>query len=93
MARPARLGANAWRLGLLAALVVVWEGATRGGLIAPFWVSSPSLIVADILRALTGAVTWGVSHQKEPQLVDKAIQDCKEILDVVMAGKVEEWLN
>ena len=54
MARPTRLGTNAWRLGLLVALIAVWEGATRGGLIAPFWVSSPSLVVMDILRSLTG---------------------------------------
>ena len=25
--------------------------------------------------------------------VDKAIADCKEILDEVMAGKVDEWLQ
>lgn len=54
MARPTRLATNAWRLGLLVALVLVWEGATRGGLIAPFWVSSPSLVVTDILRSFTG---------------------------------------
>jgi hypothetical protein len=25
--------------------------------------------------------------------MDKAINDCKEILDVIMAGEVQEWLN
>jgi hypothetical protein len=25
--------------------------------------------------------------------MDKAIADCKEILDVIMAGKVQEWLH
>jgi hypothetical protein len=34
-----------------------------------------------------------VSHSNEPQVMDKAITDCKEILDVIMAGKVQEWLN
>jgi hypothetical protein len=47
----------------------------------------------EVVRALTGAVAWGVSHQKDSQLVEKAIQDCKEILDVVMEGKVDEWVN
>ena len=26
-------------------------------------------------------------------IVDKAIADCKEMLDEVMAGKVDEWLQ
>jgi hypothetical protein len=25
--------------------------------------------------------------------MDQAIKDCKEILDVIMAGNVKEWLN
>jgi len=25
--------------------------------------------------------------------MDKAIEDCKEILDVIMKGEVKEWLN
>ena len=58
MARPTRRSTNAWRFGLLAALVAVWEGATRGGLIAPFWVSSPSLVVMDILRSLAGPAVY-----------------------------------
>jgi hypothetical protein len=47
----------------------------------------------EVVRALHGAVKQGVSHSTDPQIVDKAIKDCKEILDVIMAGKVEEWLN
>jgi hypothetical protein len=47
----------------------------------------------EVVRALHGAVTWGRSHQNDAKLVDKAIQDCKEILDVIMEGKVSEWLN
>jgi hypothetical protein len=47
----------------------------------------------EVVRALHGAVKQGVSHAKDPALVDAAITDCKEILDVIMAGKVEEWLN
>jgi hypothetical protein len=47
----------------------------------------------EVVRALHGAVKQGVSHSDDPKLVEKAIGDCKEILDVIMAGKVSEWLN
>ncbi len=47
----------------------------------------------EVVQALHGAVSWAMSHQKEPDLVDKAIHDCEELLDVVMQGKVDEWVN
>jgi hypothetical protein len=47
----------------------------------------------EVVRALHGAVKQGVSHKNEPQIMDKAIEDCKEILDEIMKGKVKEWLN
>ncbi|HEY7167300.1 MAG TPA: hypothetical protein VIB79_22245 [Candidatus Binatia bacterium] len=47
----------------------------------------------DVVRALHGAVKQGVSHAKEPEVVDGAIHDCKEILDVIMEGDVQEWLQ
>jgi hypothetical protein len=47
----------------------------------------------EVVRALHGAVKQGVSHTDDPKLVDKAITDCKEILDEIMAGQVKEWLN
>jgi hypothetical protein len=47
----------------------------------------------EVVRALHGAVGWGLAHQKEPEKVNKAIGDCKEILDVVMEGQVQEWIN
>jgi hypothetical protein len=47
----------------------------------------------DVVRALHGAVKQGVSHTDDRKVVDNAIKDCKEILDVIMAGKIEEWLN
>jgi hypothetical protein len=30
---------------------------------------------------------------KEPEIVDKAVADCKELLDEIMKGDVKEWLN
>jgi hypothetical protein len=47
----------------------------------------------EVVRALHGAVKQGVSHKDEPKIMDKAIHDCKEILDVIMAGDVKDWLN
>jgi hypothetical protein len=47
----------------------------------------------EVVQALHGAVGWAMSHQKEPELVDKAIQDCQEILEVIMLGKVKDWIN
>ena len=47
----------------------------------------------EVVQALHGAVGWAMSHQKEPALVEKAIHDCEEILDVIMEGKVNEWIN
>jgi hypothetical protein len=47
----------------------------------------------EVVRALHGAVKQGVSHANDSKIVDNAIADCKEILDVTMAGRVTEWLN
>jgi hypothetical protein len=47
----------------------------------------------EVVRALHGAVKQGVSHADDSTVVNKAIADCKEILDVIMAGNVKEWLN
>ena len=47
----------------------------------------------EVVRALRGAVKQGVSHLNDSKTVDNAIEDCKEILDVIMAGNVSEWLN
>ena len=47
----------------------------------------------EVVRALHGAVKQGVSHKDDAKVMDKAITDCKEILDEVMKGNVKEWLN
>jgi hypothetical protein len=41
----------------------------------------------EFIQALKGAVNSAMPQQ----VVDKAIADCKEILDVVMEGNVKEW--
>ena len=47
----------------------------------------------EVVRALHGAVKQGVSHADDAKITDQAIADCKEILDVIMAGKINEWWN
>ena len=51
------------------------------------------LHLLEVVRALHGAVKQGLSHPGDPKTVENAIEDCEEILDVIMAGKVNEWLN
>ena len=47
----------------------------------------------QVVQALHGAVKEGMPHVDEPQIVDKALSECKEILDEVMEGKIQEWIN
>ena len=48
----------------------------------------------DVIVAVKRAVSSAIPHIKDdPKIVDKAIADCKEILDVVMEGNVSEWLS
>lgn len=48
----------------------------------------------EFIQAIQNAVARAMPHVKDdPDLVDKAIADCKEILDVVMEGNVKEWLS
>ena len=47
----------------------------------------------EVVRALHGAVKQGISHKDENKVMDRAINDCKEILDVILEGDVKEWLN
>lgn len=46
----------------------------------------------DVISALHGAVNRAVPHLDDTKVVDQAIDDCKEVLDEVMAGKVSEWV-
>jgi len=48
----------------------------------------------EFIQALKSAVSSALPHLKDdPKVVDQAITDCKEILDVVMEGNVKEWLS
>lgn len=47
----------------------------------------------EVIRAVTSAVNWAMPHTKDPKVADKAILNCKEILDTVMEGKVSESVS
>jgi hypothetical protein len=47
----------------------------------------------DIVRALHKAVDRGIAGLKaDPRETDRALADSKEMIDTVMAGRVEEWV-
>ncbi len=48
----------------------------------------------EMVLALHAAVRGAMPHVKDdPTLVDQALRDCQEILDVVLEGNVSEWLG
>lgn len=48
----------------------------------------------EFIQALQSAVGRAMPHLKDDEkVVDQAIKDCQEILDVVMEGNVAEWLR
>ena len=47
----------------------------------------------EVVCALRAAIKQGLSHTDDTEMVDRAIADSKEILDVIMAGDLNEWLN
>lgn len=47
----------------------------------------------DIVRALHKAVDRGVAALKaDPAESDRALADCKDMIDTVMAGQVQDWV-
>jgi len=47
----------------------------------------------EFIQALKSAVGSAMPHLKDdPKAVDKALMDCRDILNVVMEGNVKEWL-
>jgi hypothetical protein len=48
----------------------------------------------DIVRALHTAVDRGTAAARsDPAETDRALADCQEMIDLVMAGQVEEWVG
>ena len=47
----------------------------------------------QVVQALHRTVNYAIPHVKDTKITDKAVQDCAELLGVVMEGKVAEWLQ
>ena len=47
----------------------------------------------DCITAVHGAVNRAIPNIKDDKIVDQALQDCKDVLDMVMEGRVSEWLE
>ena len=48
----------------------------------------------QMVQALHAAINRAVPHvNDDPKLVDQAVRDCKEILDVILEGNVSEWVR
>ena len=48
----------------------------------------------DIVRSLHRAVDRGTAAaRKDEAETDSALADCKEMIDLVMAGQVQEWVG
>lgn len=48
----------------------------------------------QVVQALHRTVRYAIPHVKqEPEVADKAVRDCEEILSVVMAGNVADWVR
>jgi hypothetical protein len=48
----------------------------------------------EMVLALHAAVNRAMPHVRDdPELVDQALRDCQEILEVVLEGNVAEWLG
>jgi hypothetical protein len=48
----------------------------------------------EVIKTLHTASGQGLRNAAEnPELADKNIRDCKEMLDIIMTGHVEEWIG
>ena len=48
----------------------------------------------QMVQALHAAINRAIPHvNDDPKLVDQAVRDCKEILDVILEGDVSEWIG
>jgi hypothetical protein len=46
-----------------------------------------------IVVALQRAVDQGIRNANDTATAERTLGDCKEILDVIMAGHVQEWIS
>ena len=49
----------------------------------------------DMIQAVYAACSTAMPHLQDPQdgVAEKAIEDCEEVLNLVMDGKVDDWIS
>lgn len=49
----------------------------------------------DLIQAVYAACSTAMPHLQDADLdvVDRAVEDCGEVLGVIMDGKVDEWIS
>ena len=48
----------------------------------------------DMIQAVYSACSMAMAHIKDDEpTVDRALEDCEEVLGTVMGGQVDEWLE
>lgn len=49
----------------------------------------------DMIQSVYGACATATAHLKDqdPEVTDKAIDNCEEILGLIMEGKVDDWVE
>ncbi|HYU17544.1 MAG TPA: hypothetical protein VEQ11_02505 [Chloroflexota bacterium] len=46
----------------------------------------------EVVQTLQSAVRQGIQSE-DPEVAERAFQDCKEMIDVIMQGNVQEWIG
>jgi hypothetical protein len=61
--------------------------------IEPTAIAEPlDAFLREVIQTLHTAVSQGM-RAEDPAVAERSLRDCKEILDVIMAGNVKEWLG
>jgi hypothetical protein len=51
-------------------------------------------VLKDMIQAVYSATSTATAHLKDDEkTVDKALEDCEEVLGMVMEGHVDEWVE
>lgn len=52
-------------------------------------------VLKDMIYGVYGACNTAMPHlqDEDPSIADKAIQDCEELLGMIMEGKVDDWIS
>jgi hypothetical protein len=62
--------------------------------IEPTPISEPlDKFLVEVVRTLQTAADKGIkSVQDDPAVAERSVADCEEMLEIIMAGNVQEWI-